>query len=66
MMQHLEEAAEKHSLLKLVKEHGEKSICRLGKEFIQWRKDHQNSSNAKEGPEKNMNKGGKTRKHIDI
>ena len=52
MMQHLEEAAEKHSLLKLVKEHEEKSICRLGKEFIQWRKDHQNSSNAKEGTRK--------------
>ena len=49
MMQHLEKAAEKHSLLKLVKEHEEKSICRLGKEFIQQRKDHQNSSNAKEG-----------------
>ena len=32
MIQHLEEAAEKHSLLKLVKEHEEKSICRLGKE----------------------------------
>ena len=52
MMQHLEEAAEKHSLLKLVKEHEEKSICRLGKEFIQRRKDHQNSSNAKEGTRK--------------
>ena len=52
MMQHLEEAAEKHSLLKLVKEHEEKSICRLGKEFIQQRKDHQNSSNAKEGTRK--------------
>ena len=31
MMQHLEEAAEKHSLLKVAKEHEEKSICRLGK-----------------------------------
>ena len=66
MMQHLEEAAEKHSLLKLVKEHEEKSICRPGKEFIQRRKDRQNSSNAKEGTRKNMNKGGKTRKRMDI
>ena len=52
MMQHLEKAAETHSLLKLVKEHEEKSICRLGKEFIQLRKDHQNSSNVKEGTRK--------------
>ena len=34
MMKHLEEAEEKHSLLKLVKQHEEESISRLGKEFF--------------------------------
>ena len=48
MMKHLEEAEEKHSLLKLVKQHEEESISRLGKEFLMKRKEFQNSSNAKE------------------
>ena len=52
MMKHLEEAEEKHSLLKLVKQHEEGSISRLGKEFLIRRKEFQNSSNAKEGTRK--------------
>ena len=52
MMKHLKEAEEKHSLLKLVKQHEEESISRLGKEFLIRRKEFQNSSNAKEGTRK--------------
>ena len=52
MMKHLEEAEEKHSLLKLVKQHEKESISRLGKEFLIRRKEFQNSSNAKEGTRK--------------
>ena len=48
MMEHLEEVEEKHSLLRLVKQHEQQSISRLGKEFLIRRKEFQNSSNAKE------------------
>ena len=52
LMEHLEQAAEEHSLLKLVEEHERETIRRLGKEFIEWREVYQESSNVKEGTRK--------------
>ena len=49
LMEHLEQAAEEHSLLKLVEEHERETIRRLGKEFIERREVYQESSNVKEG-----------------
>ena len=37
LMEHLEQAVEEHSLLKLVEEHERETIRRLGKEFIERR-----------------------------
>ena len=47
-----EQAAEEHSLLKLVEEHERETIRRLGKEFIERREVYQESSNVKEGTRK--------------
>ena len=52
LMEHLEQAAEEHSLLKLVEEHERETIRRLGKEFIERREVYQESSNVKEGTRK--------------
>ena len=52
LMEHLEQAAVEHSLLKLVEEHERETIRRLGKEFIERREVYQESSNVKEGTRK--------------
>ena len=52
LMEHLEQVAEEHSLLKLVEEHERETIRRLGKEFIEQREAYQESSNVKEGTRK--------------
>ena len=67
MLKHLEEAEEKHSSLKLVKQQEEESISRLRKEFLIRRKEFQNSSNVKEGTRKKHEerwKGKETHGHL--
>ena len=48
LMEHLEQVAEEHSLLKLVEEYERETIRRLGKEFIKRREAYQESSNVKD------------------
>ena len=52
LMKHLEEVRDTHSLLKEVEEHEKQLIRPLGNEFIEWREQHQKSSDVKKGTRK--------------
>ena len=52
LKKHLDEVSKNHSLLSLVENHETDKIGQLGEEFIQRRKEFQESSNVKQGTQK--------------
>ena len=52
LKKHLDEVSKKHSLLSPVEKHEKDNIGRLGEEFIQRRKEFEESSNVKQGTRK--------------
>ena len=65
LMEHLEQAAVEHSLLKLVEEHERETIRRLGKSSLNGEKYTRKAVMSKKEPEKSGKKNGKEKSRMD-